>query len=685
MKRNILICLLGIMFSFRLAAQLAGTYTIGQNGTENYSSFKAAILDCYLKGIVNTVTFKVSPGIYEEQIIVPYIFGARVSTPVIFESANGDSTSVVIKNKPVYDSANFTLLIDATDYIIFRKMTFTTDTITGRLVEISSWCTGIQFYNCRFLGWKNGAELVYSRAYSGSNNTYTIFINNEFINGSYGIRMTGNETYPDVYTYIQHNSFKGQSQGAVYLKNHFEPMISSNYIHTYGNENIYSAIALEWCSGKAKILENKIIISKNKSNAFGIRLVKTSGMYQNEILIANNFIASVTEAFTSAISITNSTDIFILHNSTHIKGNTQGSSNLTLLFSRFLNIASNIFSNQAGGLCLEINSGKDLMIDYNAYNTTSSTYFYQDGISYESLLAWRDSTGYDNQSLQEDPHFCSDTLLFTYNSNLYGKGVYNAQVSKDIELETRKNPPDIGADEITPLTFDLIDTVEVCANEFVEIDAGDGWDTYRWQDTFTEARWRFIPESNEVKTLTIRAMVTRKGCRFEDSVIILQHKYPVFSLGNDTSFCYQKFSQYQLKPSGHFISYLWQDNSTDSIFSISKPADSGLKIYWLTVLDSNGCRGSDSIKIYFYDCSSVQEWANDFKVWFSAGEHKIWFDLPLTYNNKYLQATLFTMDGRVVKQGFLNKWIDTSDLPAGFYILAVFCENNGFYRKIRIE
>lgn len=686
MIRKIWILAFVSIISLHLNAQLSGTYTIGKSGSENYSSFKAALIDCYLKGIVNTVTFKVSPGVYEEQVVVPYIFGAKVSTPVIFEAANGDSTSVILKYKPLSDSANFTLLIDATDYVVFRKMTFTTDTISGRLVEISTYCTGVQFYNCRFLGWKNGAELVYSAPYpAGYGNTYTIFMNNEFLNGSYAIRMNGNETTPDLYTYIQKNTFKGQSTGSVYLKNHFEPVISANYIHSYGNILPYTAINLESCSSKGKVLENKIIISKNKANAFGIRLFKSSGMYQNEFLIANNFISSITEAFTSAISIYNSTDIILAHNSTHLTGSTQGSVNLTLFSPRFLNIASNIFSNKAEGHCMEITNGQNLSIDYNAYFTNSNTYVHHDGIDYPSVAAWRDSIGFDNQSLQVDPGFCSDTLLFTFTPALDGAGTYFSQVSKDIELENRKNPPDIGADEFDPLVFNLTDSVEVCANESIELVAGNNWDTYCWQDTFFSKKYIFQPVDNQDKTLDVKAKVTRKGCAFTDTVHVVQHSYPVFDLGKDTSFCLQKFSGYDLHAPYGYPKYLWQDNSTDSIFTVTKPADSGLKVFHVKVTNTFGCENSDSVRIYFYDCSGMNEPFTPFQAWYSVNEKKIKFFWPEELTQKNASVSIYSVSGELLIESHVMEELDAGMLPSGIYLLKITDDKNVYFLKFFAE
>jgi len=108
--KNILFALIiSLFFSNGLFAQLYGTYTIGKSGTEDYSSVSAAVNAIINKGISNTVFFKISPGVYEEQLYFPYILGAEVYSPVFFESADGDSSSVLITFKPTVDSIAYTV------------------------------------------------------------------------------------------------------------------------------------------------------------------------------------------------------------------------------------------------------------------------------------------------------------------------------------------------------------------------------------------------------------------------------------------------------------------------------------------------------------------------------------------------------------------------------------------------
>ena len=79
------------------------------------------------------------------------------------------------------------------------------------------------------------------------------------------------------------------------------------------------------------------------------------------------------------------------------------------------------------------------------------------------------------------------------------------------------------------------------------------------------------------------------------TVALNQKNLPV-NLGADTYICPgQKLT---LK-AGNYLSYLWQDNSTNSTFDVTATGN-----YSVTVKDADGCTGSDAIKVVV-DCSDL--------------------------------------------------------------------------------
>ena len=82
------------------------------------------------------------------------------------------------------------------------------------------------------------------------------------------------------------------------------------------------------------------------------------------------------------------------------------------------------------------------------------------------------------------------------------------------------------------------------------------------------------------------------GCNPDNLDSLYVNVLPLTSinLGNDTSFCYG--NSVILYPGSGFVSYLWQNGSSDSIFIASNTG-----YYWVEVTDTNGCTAIDSVFI----------------------------------------------------------------------------------------
>ena len=72
---------------------------------------------------------------------------------------------------------------------------------------------------------------------------------------------------------------------------------------------------------------------------------------------------------------------------------------------------------------------------------------------------------------------------------------------------------------------------------------------------------------------------------------------PLISLGKDNIV---HTMEYKLTPGNNYTSYVWQDNSTDSVYTITKTHKSSNSTYSVTVTDANGCTAQDTIHIYYY-------------------------------------------------------------------------------------
>ncbi len=86
-------------------------------------------------------------------------------------------------------------------------------------------------------------------------------------------------------------------------------------------------------------------------------------------------------------------------------------------------------------------------------------------------------------------------------------------------------------------------------------------------------------------------------CMFTDSINVTVNQYPVVDIGNDTTLCQN--DSIILDATTSDASYIWQDNSTDSVLTASLPGT-----YWVDVT-VNGCITRDSIEITYNPLPTV--------------------------------------------------------------------------------
>jgi len=97
---------------------------------------------------------------------------------------------------------------------------------------------------------------------------------------------------------------------------------------------------------------------------------------------------------------------------------------------------------------------------------------------------------------------------------------------------------------------------------------------------------------------TYQVQVIRMYISFTDTVIVpvVINPYPVVGLGPDTVFC--QGSTFTLHAGAGYDGYLWQDQSTDSVFTASAGG-----VYYVEATDK-GCRSSDTVALGVISCQT---------------------------------------------------------------------------------
>jgi hypothetical protein len=142
--------------------------------------------------------------------------------------------------------------------------------------------------------------------------------------------------------------------------------------------------------------------------------------------------------------------------------------------------------------------------------------------------------------------------------------------------------------------LDFRGSLILCPGSTTELGVKNAYKTIVWNDTLWGNTWFEVnkPGKNRV------AIITKKGCRYTDSVEVVLAPHVPFSLGNDTAIAAS--DSLILKAPYHYKDYRWFDRSTDPTFiAKSKDAKPGTGQYWIEVTDSLDCAWRDTIAVTF--------------------------------------------------------------------------------------
>jgi len=430
---------------------LAGIYTIGSGGT--YATFAAANTDLLIKGVSAGVTFNVMNGSYNEQVALLAPPGASASNTVTFQSQSGTAADVTLIYVPSGAADNFVVRLDGADYIRFRNMTFTSNTIPAssyaRIFDLVGGVEDFRLLNNVLNGTPGASSAPSQVLVNAGTSLYTsrIITGNTFNNGSDAVSMTGLSTsLLSSGTQVSNNTFSNQGYYSVNLIYHDAPQVNSNTITGTG---VYYAIYLQNCSNAIRVLKNQIALT----NGSGIYLYGCTGGAGARGLLADNFVGCIGTSGGYGMVIYTGTNLDVYYNSVNVAVNypTIPAFDLEGAGSS-INVVDNIFAHQGGGYAYYTTSPSAIgSSNYNDLYTNGNylAYWSSDKVDLAALKA---ASGKDANSVSSYPNFTSMTDLHTASPWVNAKGTpLSATVADDIDGQARDaTNPDIGADEFTP-------------------------------------------------------------------------------------------------------------------------------------------------------------------------------------------------------------------------------------------
>ncbi len=573
---------------------LKGEYTIGSSG--DYATFNEAITALFDCGVDSSVTFNIETGTYNEQVLInDFITGYTENDTITFQSATGDSTSVILTYKA--DTLNnYTLKLNGINRFVFKQITIQSeDTTYGRVVEIGNGACNNLVQNCIISGDisdedNNYQALVYFPADNASRDTSNTIQGNRFVNGSYGIYLDGGNNSKETFNTISGNYFINQSAYGIYADYQKNLLIKKNTIeNNYQLDIYYYGIKSDWDMDSTIISKNIINIDRDYIS-FGLCLKG----YNN--LVLNNFISLGSNDYHSTGISGLGTNSKCYNNSVNIYGSGSPSALDVTYSTSGADIKNNILSNKAGGYALKCwySGSQILSSDFN--NLYSNGEYIADWLDVDivDLSEWQTASGFGSNSVSSNPNFVSNTDLHTSNVLFNEAATPLPEVTDDIDGEPRDaTNPDIGADEFTGVTFNLEDDTTVCVNAEYKIDAGVGFDTYLWS-TGADSSYILVDSTGIGYSSEEYSVIVTLGAEQYKDTIIVTFSSPIAAPVD--YFCYDENTDSVLITAGDGLYYKWSTGETTQSIWTSASSVS------VTVTDANGCEDSDYIYRQWNSC-----------------------------------------------------------------------------------
>jgi hypothetical protein len=452
---------------------MSGIYTIG--GVEpDFNTISEAISSLSTYGINGSVTFLISPGIYEEQITIGSIQGVNNSNNITFKSASINNGDVTIKYSPII-SPWHVVSLSSCSRLSFENISFANGNTSGSspkyglVVKLES-TNYVSFINCVFNGKINPTDLsefnslIYSQ--SGSNSNLTIS-RCTFNDGKSSIALQGSGAYSQNIT-ISENQFNYSYGNTIHLTNTISTTLLKNNIINSGYLLEKTGVLIANSYGPINIIGNTIY----GENDYELKISHCSP-WSGEINVINNFITN--NFGTSSILSEYCSQINIYHNTVY----SFGSHAAFMIYCTSENdckVRNNIFKANGHGVFFVLTPDLPKSSNNNVFNNELNAQIgFVYGLGYcDSLPKWRSMTNLDSNSINKRIFFKNIDDLHLDSISLGDLSLKGASLGiiTDIDGDTRNvGSPYIGADENVhfPLPVELVTFMAKTKTNVVEL------------------------------------------------------------------------------------------------------------------------------------------------------------------------------------------------------------------------
>lgn len=225
----------------------------------------------------------------------------------------------------------------------------------------------------------------------------------------------------------------------------------------------------------------------------------------------------------------------------------------------------------------------------------------------------------------------------------------------------------------------------ICFGNSLLLELPAGFASYQWMNGSTLPYFLVMQEG-----LYWVTVVDIHGCTGTDSIYV-DFTSKSLDLGIDTSIC--DCDSVLLDAGEGYLSYEWQDGSTDRYFLVSGPVyGMGTHYFSVTVLDTNNCEYADTIKIYIdgiIDVAASNE--NNIRIYPNPADNYINLDLT-GFQDDIGSITIFNLFGEpLYRCESVNSSpehtfrLKVDHFNSGVYFLKIRSMNKEFTRKLLIK
>lgn len=435
-----------------------GSYTIAPTGGD-FTSISNAIIALNQCGIAGPVIFNIAPGTYTDQVTIPYILGSSATNTVTFQSANGDSTGVILQYTPTGASDNYVINFNGASYVKIKGMTIKSlDATYARAIQFTGTDSNITLQSNIFEGTSTvNTDLNQVIMMVNTNYVANLYIiANKFNNGRVGLNYVGTPAGSNIV--IKYNTFNNQLARPVYLNRIVNLEFAYNTLFSDATRSTNGGFFITNLTGLWKIYNNSFI------NLAGARVWEgwvNSGIgVGQEALVYNNYLYGgsptasyifdgggtyVHVKFLNNTFVGNPTNVLVNFN------NYYGCNNYVTFKNNILSSTSKLLHvtpSATSGSPICSSNFANYSFDYNDYNTTNATFATFNGTTCGSLLALQTATSQESHSVSINPNFVAPQDPHFTNFALKALGTFVPEVTFDIDGQTRSTTnPDMGCDE----------------------------------------------------------------------------------------------------------------------------------------------------------------------------------------------------------------------------------------------